>query len=130
MLPLAIASFLAFASLPDHFIDNHPILENTWWGEFIHDFDEKMGYLPYLPNWDNLLYQRRLFAIEEVIRVAESDPMISYFFWVTGLDLRIEDSSGEEHNLVYGDCLFFTGDQPKWTQDRKGLLYYRTTENR
>lgn len=129
MIALLLASCLAFESLPDHFIDNHPILEKTWWGEFIHDFNEKMDSIPHLPNWDNLLYRKRLFSTEDAMRMAEQDPNITYFFLVNGLVLRLEDSAGKIHDLIYGDCLFFAGDLPEWEENRKGLLYYRTTEN-
>ncbi|GAB5411851.1 MAG: hypothetical protein ChlgKO_09650 [Chlamydiales bacterium] len=129
MLALMLASFLAFESLPDHFIDNHPILEKSSWGQFVHDFDEKMGFIPYLPVWENLLYRKRFISTREAMYLVENDSSISYFFWVTGLVLRIEDSEHEEHDLIYGECLFFTGDLPSWREDRKGLLYYRTSEN-
>ncbi len=88
-----------------------------------------MGYIPYLPNWDNLLYRERFISTRDAMYLVENDSNISYFFWVEGLVLRIEDSDHKEHDLIYGECLFFTGELPSWHEDRKGLLYYRTTEN-
>ena len=64
-------------------------------------------------SWDNVIGLARSISISEAAKIAEKNPEITYFFYVKGHLLVLENSQGQFRWFQNGDAVFFTG-SPEW----------------
>lgn len=61
-------------------------------------------------DWSGLIGKAENVTLKEAIDIAESNPDISYFFYMTGFQMVL---GGKDRIFRQGDAVFFTG-TPSW----------------
>lgn len=64
-------------------------------------------------DWSNVVGISRAISRAEACAVAESNPDITYFFYVKGLQMVLETEEGDYRVFQHGDAVFFSG-TPWW----------------
>jgi hypothetical protein len=64
-------------------------------------------------DWDNVIGISRGISLSEAYRIAESNPDITYFFYLKGGQMVLNSIDGNYRVFRHGDAVFFSG-QPWW----------------
>lgn len=64
-------------------------------------------------DWSNVVGISKKVTVQEAKKIADSNPAITYFFYVKGLQMVLKSPDGNVRAFRNGDAVFFSG-KPHW----------------
>ncbi len=65
-------------------------------------------------DWSQLIGMAKDVSVDEACRIAQSNPEITYFFYIKGKKFMVDHESGDYRVFHHRDAIFFTG-EPTWS---------------